>query len=274
MIAFATSGIQPASAQLPSLDKQPWFGYFAAFSNAKFRFGVTADGKIMLTPLVSRDKAVGHKMELSIDIAIEEIAADGKIITKKIIPESLASAQPATDKLQKTTITGKVTGDASFEVTIEQQRDVISIGGRLLDPGTLNKNPLRFAIHCDFPDPYYNAKKYSKEKNDAKAAKAFEKTIEDDRIELTLTDKKRKKLKMDEKIGTSNPEIDGPGIAEAEVEISTYKGRKFILSSSPETPMKLWNPQPRALHQGFSFVWTPDPAKDKEGKARMSIEVK
>jgi hypothetical protein len=273
VIAFAAAGVLPAFAQLPSLDKQPWFGYFAAFSNAKFRFGVTSHGKIILTPMLGRDKPVGHKMELSIDIAIEELTPGGKTITRKIKPETLASAQPATDKLQKTTITGKVTGDASFEVTIEQQRDVISIGGRLLDPGTLKKNPLRFAIHCEFPDAYYSAKTNAR-KDAAKAAKAFEKTIDDDRIQLMLTDKKRKKLKLDEKIGPINPEINGPGIAEAEVEISSYKGRKFVLTSAPETPIKLWNAHARPLHQGFSFVWTPDPVKDKEGKARMSIEVK
>ena len=268
-IAFAASGILISSAQLPSLNEQPWLGYFAAFSNSKYGFGVTSHGKMDITPMISRGKPVSRMLAVNMEIVVEELAPGGKIYTKKIRPETLSSAQPTTDKLQKTTITGKVTGDASFEVTFEQQRDVILIGGRLLDPGTLTKNPLRFSIRCTFPDPYYSAKK-----NDPKTAKTFEKTIAADRLQLTLADKKRKKLKFDEQIGDSKPEINDPGIIEAEVEISSYKGRKFILAAAPETPLKIWNNKTRPLHEGFSFVWAPDPAKDPDGKARMSIEVK
>lgn len=271
-VTLATLGSLPATAQLPSLNEQPWLGHHTAFSSNKFRFGVTSDGKIKLTPMLGKDKPIGIKMEIEIEVLIESTNPNGRSIARKIIPATLASPQAPNADFEKTTITGKVTGDASFELTLEQKRDVISIGGRITDPGKLT-GPLNFSIRCDIPDPYYSAKQRA-DKDKRKAENAFERTIKGDRISLTLADKSRKKLKLDDKIGNSNPDLDKPGITEAEVEISSYKGRKFIFSTTPETPMKLWNPAQRPLHEGFSILWSPDPAKNPDGKARLSIDVK
>lgn len=267
-LVFAGSSILPVSAQLPSLDKQPWIGYFAAFSNKRFQFGIAADGKIKLVPIGDKGLPVAHTMEIPIEIAIAETAPDGKTTLKKIKPETLTSKETPTAKLGKVTITGKVTGDASFEVTFEQQRDVISIGGRVLDPGTL-KNPLQFSIRVKFPDLYSKVEKTGK-----KEEKIFEKMIAGDRVDLKYTDEKRKKLKIDEKISADSKEINGPGIAEAKIEISSYKGRKFEFSTTSNATLKFWNGLTAPLYEGFFMVWTPDPAKNVDGKARLSFEVK
>ena len=249
------------------IDKKPWQGYHAAFANRHFQFTVTTDGQITLAPLGDKGEPVAKKLTIPIDIAIQETAPDGKVTTKKIKLESLKSTEPVADSLVKTAFTGNITGDASFEVTIEQQRNVISIGGRILDPGTLKKDQLRFAIHVKFPNPYYSAITTGK-----KEEKAFEKIVGKDRIDLKWTDGKRKKFALDEKVDAITKE--GTGITSAEIDISAYKGEKFVFVSSPNASMNFSTDQASPLHQGFTIAWTPDAVKDPDGKARLSFEVK
>jgi hypothetical protein len=267
-LMISASGIQLASAQLPALNEQPWLGYFTAFESKKFDFGMMSVGKIVLTPMGDKGNAVSHALAISIQIGIEEVLPDGKVTMKEIKPETLSSAEPATDELVKTVVKGKVTGDASFEVTLEQNRGVISMGGRVLDPGTL-KNPLRFAIRVRFPEAY----KYSSPK-DKKEEKAFEKKIEDDRIDMKWTDGKRKKQEFNVALEAASQDLNGPGIAAAEIEIGAYKGKKFLFLASENSAMTLWNSKVAPLHEGFTINWRPDAEKDKEGKARLSFEVK
>jgi hypothetical protein len=267
-LMISASGIQWASAQLPSLNEQPWLGYFTAFESKKYHFGVMSVGKAMLTPMGDKGTAVSHALAIPIQIGIEEVLPDGKVTMKEIKPETLSSAEAASDKLVKTVIKGKVTGDAAFEATIEQDRGVISLGGRVVDPGTL-KNPLRFAIRVRFPEAY----KYNNPK-DKKEEKAFEKKIEDDRIDMKWTDGKRKKQELNVAMEAASKDLNGPGIAAAEIEISAYKGKKFLFIASENSAMTLWNSKVAPLHEGFTINWRPDPEKDKEGKARLSFEVK
>jgi len=262
-------GISQASAQLPTVEKQPWQGYYAAFANKNFQFTVTSDGQITLTPIGAGGEPVAKYLAVPICIIIQEVAPDGKATTKKIKLESLKSTERVTDKLVNVAFTGNVTGDASFEVRIEQQRNMISIGGRMLTPGTLNQNQLRFAILVKFPDPYFYAVKSGK-----KEGKAFEKTIVRDRIDLKWADGKHKKAKLDENVDAIIKEGNGAGLASAEIEISSYKGKKFEFACSPNALMNFSSDQPAALHEGFTLVWTPDANKDPDGKARLSFDVK
>lgn len=262
--ACSVFAVTPVVAQLPSLGKQPWIGHYTVFANKRFQFTVTTDGKLKLIPLGEKSQPVAQTLIVPIEITIQEVAADGKITLKQIRPETLTSTTPATDKLEKTTITGKITGDAEFQVFLSQERGVISIGGRITSPGTL-KNPLRFAIIAKFPNAYPYAKKTDK---------SFERLIAGDRIELKYADGKHKKIKSDEKIGPDDKELNGSGLMSVEVDISSYKKRKLEFSTSPEASLSLWSQQLQALHEGFALRWTPDPTKDPEGKARLSFEVK
>ncbi len=250
------------------INEVPWLGHFAVFANKRFQFAVTAQGKITLIPIGDNDKPVANSLEIPIEVTVEEIRPDGKITVKKVQPKSLESAQPATEKLEKVVLRGKVTGDASFELTLEQVRGVVSVGGRVLDSGTLTKNPLRFSIRIKFPSPY----RYDK-RRDKREQKAFEKKIEDDRLDLTWSDGKRKKQSFDEKVDASSKELNGSGIAAAEIEISAYKGRKFEFIASQNSTIALSN-EKGPLHEGFEIQWLPDPAKDPQGKARLSLEVR
>ena len=245
------------------INEVPWLGHFAVFANKRFQFAVTAQGKITLIPIGDNDKLVASSLEIPI-----EIRPDGKITVKKVQPKTLESAQPATGKLEKVVIRGKVTGGASFEITLEQARGVVSVGGRVLAPGTLTKYPLRFSIRIKFPSAYRNDNR-----RDKREQKAFEKKIRDDRLDLTWTDGKRKKQSFDKKVDASSKELNGPGIAAAEIEISAYKGRKFEFIASQNSTIALSN-EKGPLHEGFEIRWLPDPVKDPQGKARLSLEVR
>lgn len=269
------AAIQPAAAQLPSLDKQPWLGHFAAFKNKKFQIGITGQGKMTLIPMGDKDAPMSQSLAVPILFGIEEVQPDGKSTLKEIKPETLESTQPANDDFETLVIRGKVTGDASFEVTIEQKRGVISIGGRVVDPGTLKKYPLRFAVRARFPTAYPTRKdKDKKEDKDKKVDRVFQKKLKDDRIDLKWVDGNRMKQTFEEKVNASSKEINGPGIAAAVVEIEAYKGKKFLFIASENSSMTLSNEKEGPLHLGFTVNWSADAAKDTEGKARLSFEVK
>jgi len=265
----AAAGLVPAAAQLPSLDNPPWIGYFAVFANKHFRLGLTTQGKITLTPIGDKGEAVAKTLAIPIEITVEETRPDGQSTIKQLKPESLESAQHATEQLEQTVIRGKVTGGASFEVSIGQNRGVISLGGRLLDRGNLRKYPLRFSIRVKFPAAYP-----SERQDDKKQARAFQKKLGDDHVDLTWTDGKRKKQAFDQAVDASSKALNGPGITTAEVEISAYKGNKFLFTASPNSSLTLTNDKTAPLHKGFAIRWLPDAAKDPEGKARLSFQVR
>jgi len=302
-LVLAAAGMQPVRAELPSLDKEPWLGYYAVLANKRFQFTFAANGKIALVPIGDKGDPVANTLTIPIEILIEEMMPDGKSVSKQIKAETLASAQPATDKLEKVVITGQVTGEAAFEATLEQARGGIAIGGRITDPGTLTKNPLRFGIRAKFPNAYPkanvaelkdDAKELTKEEKRAerKAKRDAEKDgksdakkdakknadelakIKEDRIDLKWTDGTRKKQTFEKEVEAASKDLNGPGIAGAEIEISAYQGKKFLFIASPDSTMMLSNDKLAPLFQGFSITWVPDAAKDKEGKARLSLEVK
>lgn len=268
-LALSGSGTLPVSAFLPAVEKKPWAGYYAVFANKHFQFLVTTDGQITLTPIGDRGDPLAKALTIPIEITVQETSPEGKITSKKIKLESLESKDSATDKLVKTTIHGKITGDASFEVVIEQQHNVISIGGRLLEPGTLKKDQLGFSISVKIPDPYLSASKAG-----MKEQKSFKKIIDKDRVDLKWADGKRKKAKLDETVAAITKEGNGAGITSAEIDISSYKGKKIELVSTPNATMSLPKDVATPLYEGFTMVWTPDVDKDPDGKARLSFEVK
>lgn len=256
-------------AALPTMSEQPWMGYFAGFETKKFRFTVDQNAKIMLVPFNQKGEPVSKVTQIPILYGIEETNAEGRSYLRKILPETLESADTKTSKLEKCTIRGKVTGDAAFELHITQERGVISLGGRMTDPGTLTKNPVRFVIRPDFPDSY----PYDK-KDDKKGAKAFEKKIADDRIDIKWTDGKKTKLNFEKDVDANSNEVNGPGVAATVIEIAAYKDMRFMFTATPDSVMKFSNEKTAPLYKGFAITWQADPEKDKEGKSRLSIEVK
>lgn len=263
-------GILPASAELPGLSEKEWLGYFVGFENKKFQFGITSQGKTRIKVIGKKGEPVSQKLTIPVEFLVEEIMPNGKATVLAVLPESLESAQPATAKPQNLAIKGKVKGDASFEVFVNEDRGMISLGGRLVDPGTLTKNPLRFSIRLKFPDAY----PYGRAAGDKKKEKAFEDKIKNDRLQLTWADGKRLKQDTDKAVDAGSKEINGPGITALEVEFSTYDEKKFDLTASPSSLIALSGAQAAPLNEGFTVTWMADPVKDPEAKARLGIEMK
>lgn len=255
------------------LDKQPWLGNFAVFANKRFNITISPQGNIELIPLNEKDEPVGKQLAITIDAGIEEILPEGKVIMKEVKVDTLVSDETPTEKLEKTTIRGKVTGSAEFELKLEQVRGIIFIGGRVLNAGTLTKNPIRFVVRVSIPNayPYDDAQAASADK---KAERAFIKKLKGDSLQVKWSDGKQLKQDFEKTVDVTTKELNGPGIASAEVDISSYMGKRVIFTAAPNSSMTLRNPQPEPLHKGFTISWQADTAKDPESKARLAIEVR
>lgn len=261
-------GLAPASAQLPSLNTKEGLGHFVYVETKDSVFGITAQGKASIKP-IGKKGPVGTSLTIPVEFTVEETYADGKIVTRTIAPESLASAQPATDKPVNVSFHGKVKGEAGFEVFVNEAHGEISLGGKIVD-ATAAKNPVKFSIRFQFPDVY----SYDKDGGDRQAQKKFEGKTDDDRMQVTWSDGKRVKVSTTDKVDATSKEINGPGISELEVQFSTYLDHKFHFTASPNSVISLVNTPNEALHRGFTLIWTADVAKDPESKARINFSVK
>lgn len=267
---FATAcGIVPAAADLPGLKEKQWLGRFLVSENRGFTFNLSTLAQGNIIPAGKSDKEISTQLYLPVVFLIEEVLPSGAVVTKKILPESFETKDPATLKPGKVTFRGKVTGDASFEAHIEVDHGIISIGGRLLEPGTLTKNPLRFGVRVTVPDVYRKAKKT--EKDDAKV---FAKKIKDDRYTLLWTDGKRVKFGEADSIDADLKNVNGPGIAELKVEMAAYPNKTLAFNASENSKIALSVPAAQPFYEGFAINWYPDPAKDPDAKALLKFTVK
>ena len=268
-VVLACSGIGPALAELPSLTEKPWLDYFLVSTNRDFTFSLNNWAQGSIIPVGKGGKELSIQLRLPVTFFIEEVLPNGTTVTKKILTETLESKNPATLKPEKATFRCKVTGDASFEAHVEVDRGTIAVGGRLVDRGTLTKNPLRFGVRINVPDAYRNAKKI--EKDDAKE---FAKKVKDDRYAFQWTDGKRVKFNGGDKIEADPKNVNGPGIAQMKVEIGAYQGKALEFTASENSKIALWTRLEQPFNEGFSINWYPDPAKDPETKARLNFTVK
>ena len=258
----------PVSADLPNLPDKPWQDYFAALEGRRFAFTMDPWGQGKIEGFADNGKALSHALQIPVTFVIEEVLPGGKITTRKIETDSIETSDKPILKQGKAKFRGKVTGGATFEANIEIDHGTLMVGGRLLDSGA-SKNPLRFGVRTVFPSAYKSAKRT--EKDDAKQ---FAKKIKDDRILIVWTDGKRTKLESTTKLDPESKAANGPGITDLKVEFSAYQGRGFGFKAAPQSKIVLWARQEQEAHEGFSATWYPDPAKDPEGKSRLSIEIK
>lgn len=265
LLAFVACAL-PLAAQLPSLNEQPWLGYFAASENKHYSVGITSAGKIVLTPMTEKGEPISNFLKVQIELGALETLPGGKETLRQLIPETLNSSEGVTGKLKKTTIRGKVNGDAAVEIELAVERGAVIIGGRVTDPGKLTQNPICLGARVRFTNFYVGAKR-----GDEKAEELFQDRVKEDRIDLKWTDGKRVKQTFDEVVDASSKELNGPGIASAQFEVSAYKGMKFVISATEGSVMKLSNSKTAPLHEGFSITWGAHPDK---ATGRLSIDLK
>jgi hypothetical protein len=270
MGVMGVTGVSPLSAELPTLQEKEWLGYFVGVEDKDFLFGVTTAGKSTLRVLDEKGGSISSKLAVALLFEVEEVLPDGRTSVRKILPASLESAQVATTEPKDVAIKGKVKGDAAFEVQVTEDRGVISVGGRLLDRGTLTKYPVRFSVSMKFPSVYL----YGKVQADKKKQKAFDEKIENDSVRLIWTDGKKTKLSTNEPLDAKSKEVNGPGISAAEIEFSPYREKKFLVTASEGASLVMANEKAGPLSEGFTLTLVSDPVKDAEGKARLRFEVK
>lgn len=246
--------IPNAQADLPQLAEKPWLGYFLGMKDKKMQFGIDADGDGIILPL-KRDgepSNIHNPIKLSFDVL--ETTPDGKVVRKQVKADTLASTSPAVkDPKQPITITGKVTGDASFAAVITAEPGGFSVSGKITDKGTLT-NPLKFEVSIDF-NPYPYGGGATKDTKDN-----FEKKIKRDEIKATLADKKRAKLDFaDEK----NPaEAFKGGVAELEIKTEGYGGVGFELTATDKSKITFEDKGSKTLWSGFSLQWSVNEGAD------------
>ena len=267
-LLLGVAGSVGIRAELPALNDPAWLGYFLGFETKKYRFGITDTGKAMIQIIDKKGAPLAKRLDISVDFLVEEFFPDGKVTSRTIQPASLESAHPASNLIENAVIRGTVTGGAGFEVFLNEDRGVLSLGGRMLDPGSL-KNPLRFSIRLRFPEAYPQS-----EFDDRKKIRAFEGKLRGDRMHLTWTDDKRVRQSISDVIDASSEKVNGPGIAALQMEFSTYEGNRFEIFAVRDSSIRLSNNGAAPLHTGFNLTWMPEPEKDLEGKARLLIEVK
>lgn len=263
------AGVLPVSAELPTLDEKDWLGYFTGMKTRSFQFGVTAEGKGLIRVFGDKGNVLSQKLSIPVEFKIEETMPDGKTISRSIKPETLESAQAATNQPKNVVFKGQVTGGIGFEVFVNEEQGAVSLGGRLLEPAAL-KNPTRFSIATKIPNAYPDVEPGG----DKKAAKAFEEKTKGDRVQLNWTDGKRTKFQASEPVEAASKEVSGPGVAGVLIDFSSYKGQKIQLTAAPNSSMALTNASKQPLAEGFSIIWTVDSAKDPEAKARLLIGIK
>lgn len=267
---------QVARAALPMLE-QPWLGRFAVAIDKGFRFYVSPDGTMELEPLGRNREPISLHHVIPIALSVEATTKEGVLMWLTVDPESLESADPATDKLRKTTFRGKAVGAdpaaaVSFEATIERVGDSILIGGRVTDPGPFQSSAF-LAVYILYPTAYF-AEMQTRAEWDKNQEKEFEKRTKRDVLELKHLDGKRSKLSFFEKIDANSKEVNGGGISSAVVSIAYFPDMALNVTAEANSALSLWHPAPAPLSDAFRFIWRPDPAKDPEHKARLVIRVK
>lgn len=235
----------------------------------KFNFMLDPWAKGKLVPFGKTGKEIGESLIIPVTFVVEEVLPTGKTTVHEISHDSLETKEQPFVKQGKATVRGKVSGNATFEGFFELDKGTARYGGRILDPGTLTKNPLRFGVRLTFPTMYKNVKK--DEKNDAKA---FAKRLKEDRFTFVWTDGKRAKLEGGDKVSPDAKAANGPGIAEFKAVLGAYAGKSFEFTAPPDSKMLVWARQEQQFHEGFTVTWYPDPAKDPDAKARFVIDVK
>ncbi len=248
---------------MPALQVKPWEGCFVGHETRACQVALGCDGMAVITPKNRRGDSFGPNRALALAMTIEEVLPGGRVVTKRIDPDSLETKDEPTAKPEIIKYRGKVTGGASFEVVMEFDGSKLSIGGRVLDSGKL-KNPLRFVVKTVMRDLYHGADPKDRE---------FRRKVKDDEVRYQTIDGKRGKIEMGEVVDVAK-EIGDKGLATMRFESDAYDGRRFEFSCVDGGAIRIEHPAGKPLVGGMMINWYSDPKKDTEGKARLEISIR
>jgi len=252
-----------SAGELPQLVSQPFLGQYAALEGRNLRFIVNVKGEGLLMPPKEKGGYVNDRFGVKFVPVIEETLPDGRVIGKRPVEDGWEAVTPASAEAKKVTYRGAIAGGATFEVNLEFDGGKVLAGGRILEKGT-SANPLRFVLRMQVPNVYQFEKDAAK--REAKLKK--------DRIDLVRADGKKLKLDLATPLDAESKEFSGPGVTQARIEMAGYSGGRFEIAAGPGGVIELWNKDAGALYEGFTMGWKHDAAKDPEGKARLTFELR
>jgi hypothetical protein len=270
-VVAAIGGMVPAAAELPSLmGENRWLGYFVGYENRRCSLAIAANkGQIVLRPIGKNGKAPAQRVFVAFDCQILESMPDGSTKEHRLIPASLESGQEATQEPKNLTIRGKVKGGAGFEFTLHEDSGKFSLGGRVLDAGSIT-NPLRFSVRAKIQNGYPSQKMDP----DKQRQKVIEDKMKRDRILVTLADGKRLRPSTSEVGAAGAVGLDGALATAVQVEFSSWLDNRLQLEATGGSTMRMEVSGGNPLWKGFSLVWSADPKKDPQSKATLEIEMK
>jgi len=248
---------------LPALQKKPWEGCFVGHETRTYQFALGCDGMGQITPKNRKGASFGVNRALALVMTLEEVLPSGKVVVKRIDPDSLETKDKATAKPETVKYRGKVSSGASFEAEMEFDGSKMFFGGRVLDPGK-TKNPLRFAVKIVMRDLYHGADPTDRE---------FRRKVKDDEVRYQTLDGKRGKIEMGEVVDVAKT-VGEKGLSSMRFETDAYQGRRFEFSCVDGGAIQIEHPDGKPLTGGMMITWRSDPAKDAEGKARLEITVR
>ena len=267
LIAFAS--LIPAQAELPYIERGDWRGYHALHEAQRFTFTIKNDGEMTLIPVRRNREPVAKTKRIKLEYGIEELQPDGTTVFKQTRYGSLEADQEADMDIDKVVFRGTTTGDAVYEVVVEESRDIISIGGRVLDAGELTEHPLRFTVRAHLPNVYEGVSI-----DDRDDEKAFDRRTRRDYMELVRVDHSKVSLDNDNTETVNPEELTGSGIEEIEMRLSYYERRCFFTASRNSGMAVSNSRRPGPWYEGMTLHWTTDPVRDPEHKGRLNLWVK
>lgn len=260
----------PASARLPSLYGDGWVGCYAVHEANGYDFMMGCTGELLLIPKNRSKDHVAIINQIKIDCGIEELLPDGSTVLKKTRVSSLSADKEATRNIDKIVIRGTTTGDAVFELYVEQSRGIVSLGGRVVDAGKLTEHPLRFTVRASIPNVYRDVELYEKSE-----LREFAKLSRRDYMEVRRIDHSKVVLSNDDAEQMDGDALTGSGIEQIEMRLSYYEGRRFYFTASRESGIAVSSPRnPGAWYHGMTLHWCADSKKDPEGRGRLNFWIK
>lgn len=267
LLMFVLSIAPSIRGELPDLGEKPWLGCFGGYHGSNVRIKVHVTGGLLIAPNYEKGEPRAY-INIPVTVGLERTLPNGAKRLVEVIPDSLESDDEATDKFKETVIRGTCEGGAKFEMMVEQKRGVVSVGGRITDSGSDEPGSISFHVSARVLN-FYGVKKMEM-KNDPQG---FEKLVSEDSVKLKWTDGKKQELDFIEPRDMATEEVNGPGVAEAEVEINSVK-RRFLFEASGDSAIRFSNRKGAPLSEGMVVNWTPDAGKDASGEARLVIAVK
>ena len=265
----------PLKAQiLPRIKEQPWIGFFSAYEQRGFHFGIHSDGQMHLYLMKSRKERAAATKTIIIypELCVED--SRGKRSYKRLKEkDGLSTEMKAGLEDEKVTYTAETTGNARIQIDIRYDGNEIMLDGKVLESGEFKEENISVSFKVMMP-AFYNSTTYGKDKKKAKDK------MKRDKFRFIRADNGEKEsLKVYEKYDLSSKGLGKGVITELEVDMGAQEGKTFIFKTVDgkgefylENRYKGNKAEPWT---GYYVKWK-RPAKEEAGKAikPLVIQVK